>query len=175
LVKRGVCTYSNKAYEGTMVGALAILVYHDEPGYQVQSTIPYEDSVYKRPKTPIILINNSDGLSILETLKTQEVFMIFKNYLEGKTKNKIVMEYWVGPSNHRAYKFLVKTKELLDSFGNHVEFKPKVKFLDLKGKHNEEHLRTKCYSEGSYCSVEKEFPFENLDEGIKQICIFKHA
>lgn len=53
-----------------MVGALAVLVYHDESDYQVQNTIPYEDSVYKRPKTPIILIDNKAGLSILETLKS---------------------------------------------------------------------------------------------------------
>lgn len=32
------------------------------------------------------------------------------------------MEYWVGPNNHRAYKFLVKVKDLLSSFNNHVEF-----------------------------------------------------
>jgi hypothetical protein len=58
MVKRGVCTYSNKAFQGAMSGALAILVVHDEPDYSVENIIPYEDSVYKRPKIPIILINN---------------------------------------------------------------------------------------------------------------------
>lgn len=44
-----------------MAGALAILVVHDEPDYSVENIIPYEDSVYKRHKIPIILINNKQG------------------------------------------------------------------------------------------------------------------
>ena len=41
-----------------MAGALAMLVYHDQPDIDVENIIPYEDTVYKRPKTPIILLNN---------------------------------------------------------------------------------------------------------------------
>lgn len=33
--------------------------------------------------------------------------MIFKNDLDGTVKNNIRLEYWIGPYNHRAYKFLV--------------------------------------------------------------------
>jgi hypothetical protein len=42
-----------------------------------------------------------------------------------------------------------------------------MKFLNLKGKYSEEYLKSKCYSKGNYCSAEKEFPFEILDEGIR--------
>jgi hypothetical protein len=42
-----------------MAGALAIVVVHDQADYSVENVIPYEDSVYKRPKIPIILINNT--------------------------------------------------------------------------------------------------------------------
>lgn len=38
--------------------ALAVLVVHDEPDYQIENTIPYEDSLYKHLDTPIILISN---------------------------------------------------------------------------------------------------------------------
>lgn len=48
-----------------------------------------------------------------------------------------------------------------------------MKFLNLKEKHSEEYLRSRCYSKGEFCSAEKDFPFETLDEGIKQICIYK--
>ena len=107
IVKRGVCTYSSKAYQGNLAEALAVLVVHDEPGYQVENTIPYEDSFYKHVKTPVILINNSQGEMILESLKSQEVFMIFKNDLEGNATTNVRLEYWIGPYNHKAYKVLV--------------------------------------------------------------------
>ncbi len=44
--------------------------------------------------------------------------MIFVNDMEGKLKNKINLEYWICPLNHRAYKFLIKLKGILEKFGS---------------------------------------------------------
>lgn len=93
-----------------MAGALGILVVHDDPAQSVESTIPYQDSLYKHIKTPIILLSNQQGNLVWETLKNQAVFMIFKNDLGGKARNKLELEYWVGPLNHKAYKFLVQLR-----------------------------------------------------------------
>ena len=93
--------------------------------------------------------------------------MIFRNDLEGKVKNTINLEYCICHINQRAIKFLVKFKDILKKFETRVNFVPRVKFLDLKGKHSDEYLKTKCFAEGEFCSTSKDNPFESLIEGIR--------
>lgn len=42
------------------------------------------------------------------------------------------MEFWICPLNHRAYKFLVKIKDILSKFENKINFIPKIKFMDMR-------------------------------------------
>lgn len=47
ILKRGVCTYSKKAYEAQKTGAYTIFVYHNDPSVAIRHLIPISDSVCK--------------------------------------------------------------------------------------------------------------------------------
>lgn len=45
VLKRGVCTYSKKAFEAQKTGAYTIFVYHNDPSVAIRNLIPISDSV----------------------------------------------------------------------------------------------------------------------------------
>lgn len=69
IVKRGICTYSKKAYVAQQSGASGVIVIHDKPNQSVKDIIPCSDSLYKNVNIPILLIRKEEGENLLREVR----------------------------------------------------------------------------------------------------------
>ena len=70
LVKRGVCTYSKKAFISQQSGAYSVLVYHNDAFVDISTVIPCADSIYNNVEIPIILISNKNGEELKDRISS---------------------------------------------------------------------------------------------------------
>ena len=177
IVRRGKCTYIKKAKNAQFSGAYAVIVVHDDPSIEIDDIIPYADSHFKSVHTPIVLISNHDGNLLLANFKTRKtLIMSLKIELKGKQSKVDQAELWITPSSLESYDLLVQLESALKDFGNSVQFTPKYKFHNLRGKwYDKSFLKKHCFSQGKYCSTDGEelHPHSVIQEGLRQICLWR--
>ena len=84
--------------------------------------LPSPDSVYKKERIPILLLDNAQGNLLLNAAKNETIKLSFVNDINGKLSWQIDLEVWLSPSSISSYKFLTKFKENLEKFGDKVNF-----------------------------------------------------
>lgn len=122
LVQQGECTFISKAVQGDKAGAFAMLVIDSKQNEDVSNVLPSPDSVYKKERIPILLLDYTQGNLLWNAAKTENIKLSFVNEIEGKLSWQINLEVWVNPSSIKSYKFLSKFKGFLDRFGDKVVF-----------------------------------------------------
>lgn len=168
LLKRGNCTYSQKANNVMSSGAILSFVYL-ENNYKEINYIPIGVKGYKNNiLPPVILINNLNGESFLNyynniTLESDNYLnlnktLIFNVNLDLKiTKKKVVdLEFSLNPSVFYGYNVLLSLKKDILGFGNSMNFEPKYRFKNLEYSldymFNQQYFVSKfCILNGQYC------------------------
>lgn len=99
-----------------------MLVIDSKQNEDVSNVLPSPDSVYKKERIPILLLDYTQGNLLWNAAKTENIKLSFVNEIEGKLSWQINLEVWVNPSSIKSYKFLSKFKGFLDRFGDKVVF-----------------------------------------------------
>lgn len=73
IVREGECTFIQKANNGDMIGALAVIVVSNIKNIDVRQTIPVSKSFFDKEKTPVLLVDYEKGETILNTAKAAKV------------------------------------------------------------------------------------------------------
>ena len=157
-----------------------MLVAHDDPKVNIENIIPYSKPDDGEVKIPIILLGNFDsGLIFKYKEENDEDIIVSISIEETGAQTKIVRaEFWLNSIYPDSYTIFSKMEEVLNNFGDKVEFTPKYKFKNLVNKgHPKSFIQEHCYSNGRFCQVENEEiePMTAIEEALRQICLWKET
>lgn len=182
VLKRGGCTYIQKALNVRRAGGALVVVYHDDPTEDVENIIPIAPKNAADNVPPVVVINNADGLK-LEVIvrgRDQEKVKLSVDFdVEKKTDDsKLNVVFWMSPTNKMSYEFLNNFAEYYEKIQDHVELDVLWRIRDMplvaaakknpsvtkpsdwlqagvdesEDKKVEEVLKY-CYGKGAYCAL----------------------
>jgi hypothetical protein len=182
VLKRGGCTYIQKALNVRRAGGSLVVVYHDNPEEEVENIIPIAPKNVSDNVPPVVVINNSDGVKLEKYVRggdQEKVKLVVDFDVEKKTDDsKLNVVLWLSPTNRMSYEFLQNFSEYFDKVKSHIDLdilwrirelplikgrtsRPKVDNprdwtqTDVSQSNNskiEEALKY-CYGNGAYCSL----------------------
>jgi len=125
VLKRGGCTYIQKALNVRRAGGSLVLVYHDNPEEDVANIIPIAPKNAADNVPPVVVINNADGLKLEKIVRAgnQERVRLSVDFdIEKKTdSSKLNVVLWLSPTNKMSYDFLQKLSEYYEQVENYID------------------------------------------------------
>lgn len=109
LLKRGGCTYVQKAINVRRAGGNLALVYHDNDQENIHNVIPIAPKNISDNVPPIAVIGYADGIklkNLYERNGSDPILLRIDFDIEENTDNKLKVKFWMSPTNPYSYEFL---------------------------------------------------------------------
>lgn len=198
VLKRGGCTYIQKALNVRRAGGSLVVVYHDNPEEEVENIIPIAPKNVSDNVPPVVVINNSDGVKLEQYVRTndqEKVKLVVDFDIEKKTDDsKLNVVLWLSPTNKMSYEFLQNFSEYYDKVKSHIDLdilwrirelplikghtnQPRVEYprdwtqvkvAESNDSKVEEALKY-CYGNGAYCALTDASRLKKPVESLDQV------
>ena len=134
LVKRGECTYVQKAVNVRRAGGAIALVYHDNHVEDVSNVIPISPKNIANNVPPVVLINWSDGENLRKMYQNrpdEPIKLSIDFDIEKKKDDQQHVVFWQSPTNSMSYKFLVEFYKYYSMISDYITMDVRYKIRSL--------------------------------------------